>query len=517
MKRIGILRLLRNNNKNINGIINYKPTITQSPSSSSSSSSIITTTQRSSLLLNFKNQNRFYSSVILLNSTIENNEIEKDNDPNSHENILKGFYDSKKFEKAIKYFEEIIENHQFKPDKNIVTKMMKCYSKCNKMEKCLELFNENQKDFDIIMGLVLIKAYLDRSNFEEAIKWFEKCQQLKMDNIRLYTVIIGKLSKSGQFSIIDMMLEQIEKKNLKFDTHLYTILFSGLQSFTGEGHLYRTLKLYEQLMNDLKTAPPPTTTTETTTTETINLKMDNKLFKELIECLFYKKLYKSVVELYEKFKRDENSNIDFSLILPKVLASFNYHYPNSPNDVIQVWSKIKKPSPGNYACYFHFLNNSNEFNYFPNYKFNIIDIIEKELAINKNNINLFQNDIFIVNQIIRYHIIDDDFSSAWSIFQYTLSNSIADVFSFFYILKYLSNHSTNPIVYNNLKEILTSSYYINLTKQYSDYKKVIWIPILKRLNSSEEFKPQLQQTIKLLESHTSESLIFYNKALGKNK
>ncbi|EAL60512.1 hypothetical protein DDB_G0293882 [Dictyostelium discoideum AX4] len=504
MKRISILRLLRNN-KNINGVINYKPTTI------TLSSSIITTTTQRSLSLKFNNENRFYSSSkALLNGNIVNNEIsksiEKVNDPNSFEYVLSGFYESRKFEKAIKYFEEIRENNdQFKPNKLIVTKIMKCYAKCNKMEKCLELYNENQQDFDIIMGLVLIKGYLDQSNFEEAMKWFEKCQQLNMDNIRHYTVIIGKLSKSGQFSIIDMMLDQIKIKNLKFDTHLYTILFTGLQSFIGNGHLDRTLKLYEQLMNDLKTASTTTTTTD--------LKMDSKLFKELVECLFYKKLYKSVVGLYEKFK---NSNIDFSLILPKILTSYNYDYPNSPNDVIQLWSKIKKPSPGSYACYFHFLNNCNEFNYFPNYKFNIIDIVEKELTLNKNNMNLFQNDIFIVNQIIRYHIIDNDFSSAWSIFQYTLSNSIADVFSFFYILKYLTNHSTNPIVYNNLKEILTSSYYINLTKQYSDYKKVIWIPILKRLNSSEEFKPQLQQTIKLLESHTSESLIFYNKALGRN-
>ncbi|KAM9973792.1 hypothetical protein ACTFIW_010920 [Dictyostelium discoideum] len=504
MKRISILRLLRNN-KNINGIINYKPT-TMTLSSLTTTTTTTTTTQRSSssLLLNFNNENRFYSSKTLLNDNIENNEIKKDNDPNSFEFVLSSLYDSRKFEKAIRYFEEISKNNndQFKPNKLIVTKIMKCYAKCNKMEKCLELYNENQEDFDIIMGLVLIKAYLDQSNFEEAMKWFEKCQQLNMDNIRLYTVIIGKLSKSGQFSIIDMMLDQIKIKNLKFDTHLYTILFTGLQTFIGDGHLDRTLKLYEQLMDDLKTA------------STTDLKMDSKLFKELTECLFYKKLYKSVIGLYEKFKKDEN--IEFSLILPKILTSYNYHYPNSPNEVIQLWSKIKKPSPGNYACYFHFLNNSNEYNYFPNHKFNIIDIVEKELRLNKNNINLFQNDIFIVNQIIRYHIIDNDFSSGWSIFQYTLSNSIADVFSFFYILKYLTNHSTNPIVYNNLKEILTSSYYINLTKQCSDYKKVIWIPILKRLSSSEEFKPQLQQTIKLLESHTSESLIFYNKALGRN-
>ncbi|KAN0021477.1 hypothetical protein ACTFIU_010077 [Dictyostelium citrinum] len=509
MKRINCLGLFKNsfinlNYKNINGIIKIKPiTITK-----------IITAQSSS---NFNNQIRFFSSgnngspLKFLNESSNGNEnyeyfksIQKKNDTEMdtkfYQNILNDFFNLKQYDQAIKIYEEICKNKDIKFDKQIITRMMKAYAEANNMEKCLELYNENQNNFDIIMGQVIIKGYLDQSNFEEAMKWFEKCDQLNLIDIGVFSTIIGKLSKSGQFGIIDMMLNQIKNKNLNLDAKLYTSLFNGLQNYTGSGHVERTFRFYQQLMS-----------------KDSNVKMDTKLFKTIAECLYYKKQYKTVIELYDQFKYD--SSIEFSFALPKILSSFNFHLPNSPTDILLLWSSIKNPKPSHYSCYFHFLNNSNEYNYFKNYKFNIPEIIEIQLNNNKNNINnnnnnIFQNDIFIVNQIIRYHIIDNDFTKAWSIFQYTLSKSIADVFSFFYILKHLSIHSTNPIVYNNLKEILTSSYYINLTKQFSEYKKVIWIPILKRLNSSEELKPQLKQIITLLEKHTSESLSFYNKVLG---
>ncbi|KAK5581781.1 hypothetical protein RB653_003359 [Dictyostelium firmibasis] len=429
--------------------------------------------------------------------------VNKKSDKFFYSTILNDFYSLGQYNHAIKVFNEISGDPTLS-DKYILSRVISIYSQMGEMEKCLEIFNDDYKELDEVVGTMFITGYLKESNFEEAMKWFEKCNnlELKIDS-QMYMTLILKLSKIGQYGIIDMLLNQMESKKLKCDDKIYTALFSGLQNFKGEGHLERLEKYYQQLKKD------------------VNLfkTMDSILLKSIVDAFYSKKQYSQVTDLYYEIKPIIN-NFDISVSFVSIIKSFKMVKPKSHEDIIQLWSSVSNPKSKHYSNYFNFINSSIEYGWYTIDQFNLPDIIEVEIEKikNKNQIqqlheqeHIFQTDIFIINQIINWHLIQNDIPFAWSIFQYTLTKSLADVKTFFYVIKYLSTHSTNPIVYNNIKEIVTSSYYIYRISKSEEYKKVIWIPILKHL-SSNEYQEQLMKLLKLLKEFTFEDLSFYSKS-----
>ncbi|EGC33970.1 hypothetical protein DICPUDRAFT_80282 [Dictyostelium purpureum] len=473
------------------------------------------------------NNNNIYNFNNNNNNNNKKSFLEKKNRGNGE--ILTQIINKKKqgdIAEAISIFERI-ENQLFIFEKEIFYReMLHIYSLVPNMKECERLFN-NIQNRRAQTFTIMTNGYLSESNFEKAMEYLSLGNKEKKIDLISYSFLISKLAKTGQYKFIESVFKMVKDSGLKPDRVFYSSIIKNLNNLEkSEKTKEIFLHYYEQLKKDLALE-----------------QYDELLFSSIIHLLYKYNLKDEIYNYYQMlFSTEalfqENKHLVSNYWVYLMIYSFlSVKSNNNLKDLNSFWDMVSRQLLNNSLLSKRVEFNDHTMKPFFSYlvsvnrlvmqeevsidQINLPEIIESYIQMLSKEISesdteklttYIRNSIVVSNQIITWYLLKNDIVSAWSHFQFLIQANRADIHSFYHILNYLSSKCDNQIVFNNIKEILTSSYYINMVKTVRGYQDEIWLSILRSLIKNKQMV-QLNNITKLLRDYTFENLDRYSNYL----
>ncbi|KYR01332.1 hypothetical protein DLAC_02056 [Tieghemostelium lacteum] len=433
-------------------------------------------------------------------------------DEKFYTNTMKVLKDARRFNEALQVYKDFqfhisqresssgqIEEDMKKPDKFILTTLMACYAGLGDMDKALEIFHQipEESDNSCIPYTIIINGYLDINKIDLALEWLDKLGHSgkTFDTISM-NYLLSKLAKIGQFTFCDSLIKQMKKNDLKLDAYSYTGLINGLNNnFEASGNSTRLANTIQQVMDNQQ-----------------YLKMDHKLVSSMMQGLELLKKHSQILDLYKKYKNV--LEIDREALFPLIWAFRNE--PSQYPDLLNLWSKVKG-LVNHHKIFVHYLRalESIEHTHHVQGKkveYDLTEIIKTEISYAHSKSMDFSKNIDVYNTLIRSYLRRDQITEAWNVFQYSVNQQIADKRTFVLILKYLCESATqSTVIHNNVVEILTSSYFINIIEKEKDsnYSKFyLWAPLLSKFIESNQHQ-EILTILNLIHTYTTEDIKEY--------